>query len=103
MLSYNIIIPVYNEEENVKLIYEQISKLDIYNDIKITFVDDGSTDNSLNTIKNIANKDIKVNFISFSKNFGHQIALSAGIDNSIADATIMMDADYNILLNVSQK
>jgi glycosyltransferase involved in cell wall biosynthesis len=90
---YNIIIPIYNEEDNIKLIYDQIYNLDLYNKIQITFVDDGSTDDSLVVIKKIANKDRSVDFISFSKNFGHQIALSAGIDSSTADATIMMDAD----------
>ena len=93
MQKFNIIIPIYNEEDNVQIIYQQITKLDIYKNIKIIFIDDGSTDNSLNIIRGICNKDKKVNLISFSKNFGHQIALSAGIDNSIADATIMMDAD----------
>ena len=93
MQKFNIIIPIFNEEDNVQIIYQQITKLDIYKNIKIIFIDDGSTDNSLNIIRGICNKDKKVNLISFSKNFGHQIALSAGIDNSIADATIMMDAD----------
>jgi len=93
MPNYNVIIPIFNEEENIKLINDTIKSLDINHKLTITFIDDGSTDNSLKIIKDICSKNNNNNFISFSRNFGHQIALSAGIDFSNSDAVIMMDAD----------
>ena len=93
MPNYNIIIPIFNEEENINLINDTIKSLNINHKFTITFIDDGSTDNSLKIIKDICSKDNNNNFISFSRNFGHQIALSAGIDFSNSDAVIMMDAD----------
>ncbi len=93
MIKYNILIPIFNEEESILKIYNQIKELDVFISLKVTFIDDGSTDNSLKIIKNISLNNKHVDFIALSKNFGHQIALSAGIDNSNSEATLMMDAD----------
>ena len=75
-----IIIPTYNEENNIKIIYNEIIKLSLDVEYEICFIDDGSTDNSFKNISNLSIKDKRVRYISFSKNFGHQIAICAGIN-----------------------
>ena len=93
--SITIVIPLYNEAGNLEKL---ISELDLYTndlpyDFNYLFVDDGSKDESLKLIKAISLENNKVKFIEFSKNFGHQLALKAGLDNSFSDAVISMDAD----------
>ncbi len=60
---------------------------------EIVFVDDGSTDDTLERVRTCADEDLRVKYISFSRNFGHQIALSAGIDHALGDAIISLDGD----------
>jgi len=92
-----IVIPVCNEEKNIPIIIEAIKQVidaAVY-DYTITFVDDGSTDDTLAVLKNKARETSNIFFIALSRNFGHQNALKAGI-NSIdetADCIIMMDGD----------
>ncbi|MAV82970.1 MAG: glycosyltransferase [Pelagibacteraceae bacterium] len=94
MKKINIVIPVHNEQENIKIIFEKINDLNIKNyNLEFIFVDDGSNDNSLVIIKELANKFKSIKYISFSRNFGHQIALTSGLENATGDAIIMMDAD----------
>lgn len=92
-----IVIPVCNEEKNIPVIIEAI-KATIDNttyDYSITFVDDGSTDNTLTVLKAKSQEYSNVKFIGLSRNFGHQNALKAGIDSTdeTADCVIMMDGD----------
>jgi polyisoprenyl-phosphate glycosyltransferase len=91
----SIIIPVFNEGENIHKIYDIIIKTLCENDYSfgILFVDDGSMDDSLTLIKTISSMDSRVKYISLSKNFGHQMAIKAGVDHSNAEITIMMDCD----------
>jgi glycosyltransferase involved in cell wall biosynthesis len=93
MTIFTIIIPIHNEEGNIPLIVERINGLNVRYKYEILFVDDGSTDNSWNIIKKLNLLDVRIKGISFSRNFGHQIALSAGIDNCKSDFAIMMDGD----------
>ncbi|TGM60651.1 glycosyltransferase family 2 protein [Leptospira vanthielii] len=96
MKSIDIVVPSFNEEGNIKSLYERIVKLNIRKyKLRLIFVDDGSKDNTLFEIKKLPKNKIglKVAFISFSRNFGHQVALKAGLDHSKADAVISMDAD----------
>lgn len=96
MKLIEIIIPSFNEEGNINNLFRRIVNLKIRKyKVKLLFVDDGSKDNTLAEIKKLMkNKDrISVSYISFSRNFGHQVALKAGIDHSSADAIISMDAD----------
>jgi len=93
----SIIIPVFNEEKNIPRIYLEIIKVwenlkDFY-DYEIIFVNDGSKDDSFNEVKSISKGDKKVKCFNFSRNFGKEIALTAGINNSHGDAAIMIDAD----------
>ena len=95
MKKLNIILPAHNEHQNIIPIYKEIV-LALSNckyAYEILFVDDGSTDDTLIQIKNLANTDNKVKFIELSRNFGHQNALKAGLDATNADIIIMMDCD----------
>jgi polyisoprenyl-phosphate glycosyltransferase len=91
----SIIIPVYNEVSNLTLMMQSIKIVmqPLAYTYNIIFVDDGSSDDSLSFIKQLAMSNAEVNYISFSRNFGHQNALKAGFDMSDADAVISMDGD----------
>jgi len=91
----SVVVPAYNEEQNIAQIYPLIKSnlASISNNYEIIFVDDGSTDNSFNTIKELGVNDNKVIGISLSRNFGHQIALMAGLEHSKGDVVITIDAD----------
>ena len=93
--TLEIILPAHNEHGNVFPIYDEIKEaLSITKyDYTILFVDDGSTDETLCQIKDLAKQDNKVKYIELSRNFGHQNAIKAGLDASDADVIIMMDCD----------
>ena len=96
-----IVVPCYNEEtvlpETMKRLKEKITNListkKISSKSKILFVNDGSTDNTWNIIKNISNKDKQITGISLSRNFGHQAAVTAGLKYTTGDAVAIMDSD----------
>jgi dolichol-phosphate mannosyltransferase len=92
----SIVIPTYCEEGNIVELYEQLqrelTKSEIHS-FEIIYVNDGSIDNSLEKIKELAIRDERVKYIHFSRNFGHQNALRAGLDFAQGDAVISMDAD----------
>lgn len=97
MKLIDIIVPCYNEAENITELHKAIraifaEKLSDYQ-YHLIFINDGSRDNSLDILKRLCNEDQNVKFINFSRNFGHQLAVKAGLDNSFADATISMDCD----------
>jgi len=91
----SVVIPVFNEEENLELLYRRLFKVlqNLCEDYEIIFVDDGSTDDSLEITKKFRENNGRVKIISFSRNFGHQIAITAGIDYASGSAVIVMDAD----------
>ena len=93
--SITIVIPLYNEAGNLeKLITElEFHTRNLPYNFTYLFVDDGSSDDSLQLIKQLSKNNSKIHYIEFSKNFGHQLALKAGLDNSFSDAVISMDAD----------
>lgn len=92
----SFIFPIYNEEGNIELLYKTIAKLlkenPLYN-YELIFINDGSRDTSLELLKTLHKKDARVKVIDFSRNFGHQIAVTAGIDYAKGDAVIIMDSD----------
>jgi polyisoprenyl-phosphate glycosyltransferase len=92
----SVVIPVYNEEKNVTLVYQRIIKtvrsLKKYN-YEIVFVDDGSIDLTWNEIKDINSKDVNVRGIRLTRNFGHATALQAGLEAARGEGVIMMDGD----------
>lgn len=91
----SVVIPVCNEEANVSVITAALQRTfaTLPYVFDITFVDDGSTDGTLYELRELANSNPGIFFISLSRNFGHQNALKAGLDMVDADAVIMMDGD----------
>jgi len=92
-LELSIIIPSFNEEENIALLYSQIKDAVNNFEYECFFVDDGSSDHTFKAIKKLAAIDSRVHGISFSRNFGHQTALTAGLQASKGDLVVMMDSD----------
>jgi dolichol-phosphate mannosyltransferase len=90
----SVIIPAYNEEGNIKIVADKLTEiLSPIASFQIIFVNDGSTDGTLALLKKLTTENAHIHFISFSKNFGHQAALKAGIDYSNGNCVISMDAD----------
>lgn len=91
----SIVIPLLNEEGNIKVLYESLLPVveKISADYEIVFVDDGSKDSSFDIITKISQLNKRVLGISLSRNFGHQIALSAGLEHASGEAVVMLDAD----------
>lgn len=92
----SVIVSCYNEEESLPLFYEEMSKVMAemsQNDFELIFVNDGSRDNTLKEIKELRAKDKRVRYISFSRNFGKEAAMKAGLDYSTGDYVTLMDAD----------
>ena len=91
----SVVIPVFNEEENLESLHRRLSRVleNLCQEYEIIFVDDGSKDNSLKIMRKLRVTDPGVKIISFSRNFGHQIAITAGIDYASGSAVIVMDAD----------
>jgi len=91
----SVVIPVFNEEESLELLHGRLSKAlqNLCEDYEIIFVDDGSTDKSLEIMRKFRKTNPRVKVISFSRNFGHQVAITAGIDYASGSAVIVMDAD----------
>lgn len=94
-MELSIIIPIYNEEGNIRLLYDRVSKVasGITGSYELVFINDGSKDQSLALIVNLAQSDPHVKYINFSRNFGHQIAVTAGIDYCSGEAVAIIDAD----------
>jgi len=93
-VGVSIVMPVCNEEGNLYKIYAEILKqMDKEQSFEFVFVDDGSTDQSWEIIKSLSKNDNRIRGIRFSRNFGHQYALYAGLMNSRGDAVVTMDAD----------
>jgi glycosyltransferase involved in cell wall biosynthesis len=90
-----IVVPVSNEEANVSVLAAALKEVfkPLNYSYSVTFVDDGSTDNTLNELKKLAQDNKHVFFISLARNFGHQNALKAGLDMVDSDCVIMMDGD----------
>jgi glycosyltransferase involved in cell wall biosynthesis len=88
-----VIVPCYNEEENLLPFYNALKITVNKYDYKIIFINDGSTDNTLEVIKSIAGIDKNILYISLSRNFGHQNALKAGYDYADGDCVVCMDSD----------
>ncbi len=99
MKTISLVVPVYNEESAIPIFYRQVRKSlpppGLKSELKfeIVFVNDGSSDNTENIISNLANRDPLVLHLSFTRNFGKEAALCAGLDHATGDAVIPMDVD----------
>ena len=94
-LALSIIIPVFNESAVLEIFHKRLSAtLDSLNcDCEILYVNDGSSDSSLSIMRSVQATDERVSIIDLSRNFGKEIALSAGLDYTTGDASIIIDAD----------
>ncbi len=98
MSLLSVIVPCFNEEENVEPFYEELLKNDNFFrekgvDIEILYVDDGSQDKTAEVVKKLREKDERVHLLSFSRNFGKEAAIYAGLEHSQGDWLVLMDAD----------
>lgn len=95
MAGYSVIIPVFNEEQNIQPLYERLTRVLIAlgKPYELLFVNDGSRDRTLAVVKDLANSDRAVKYIDFSRNFGHQIAVTAGLHFSKGERIVIIDAD----------
>lgn len=95
MKKLSVIVSVYNEELALPMFYETTKPIleELSWDYELLFVNDGSRDGSLAILKQLADQDPKVRVIAFSRNFGHEAAMIAGIDFAVGDALVCMDAD----------
>jgi len=93
--SVDLVIPIYNEAEVVAAFHRQLRAVidALPNPCSILYVDDGSTDGTLEKLREISSQDTRVTVIELSRNFGHQAALTAGLDQSSADIVISLDGD----------
>ena len=89
----SVIVPVYFEEKVIEQTYERLAGVMKAYRHELIFVDDGSTDRTLELLKEFAEKDLSIRLISFSKNFGHQAAVTAGLRHAKGDAVVVIDAD----------
>lgn len=94
-MKISILLPVYNEEENIPRLHEELDRVVVREgyDAEFVFVDDGSTDRSLTVLRSLAERDPRVRVVAFRRNFGQTAGLAAAIDHATGDILIPMDAD----------
>lgn len=109
MVKYSIIIPVYNEELVVRETYKRLKAVMEQTDgpYELLFVNDGSKDKTIDILKELSVRDEMVKYLDFSRNFGHQIAITAGMDYAAGEAVVIIDADLQdppeLMLEMIQK
>jgi dolichol-phosphate mannosyltransferase len=92
---YSLIIPIYNEEENITEMYRRLHQVmeQLDGDVELILIDDGSRDRSLKMMRELHHRDNRVHYLSLARNFGHQIAVTAGLNFVQGKCIIVMDAD----------
>ncbi|AFZ27060.1 glycosyl transferase [Cylindrospermum stagnale PCC 7417] len=92
---YSLVIPIYNEEENITEMYRRLINVieQVDGEVELILIDDGSRDRSLSMIRELHHRDSRVRYLSFARNFGHQIAVTAGLNFVQGQSIIVMDAD----------
>lgn len=98
MALLSVIVPCYNEEDNVALFYGELQKIRPFFsehnvEMELLYIDDGSRDGTVSEVKKLREEDERVHLISFSRNFGKEAAMFAGLENSKGDYVVMMDVD----------
>ncbi|KKP24451.1 MAG: Glycosyl transferase family 2 [candidate division TM6 bacterium GW2011_GWF2_28_16] len=93
----SVITPIFNEQDNINTHYQELtqilSQLKYFKDYEIIFINDGSTDNSINILKELSVNNKKLKIINFTRNFGHEAATTAGINSANGDAIVIIDGD----------
>ncbi|UOQ98182.1 glycosyltransferase family 2 protein [Hymenobacter sp. 5317J-9] len=96
-MELSVIIPIYNEEPNIDELYRRLlsvlEPMALPGGFELIFINDGSRDRSLALLMNLATRDPRVRYIDLSRNFGHQIAVTAGLDRAAGEAVVIIDAD----------
>ena len=92
---YSLVIPIYNEEENIMEMYRRLHHVmeQLDGDVELILIDDGSRDRSLSMMRELHHRDHRVHYLSLARNFGHQIAVTAGLNFVQGKCIIVMDAD----------
>ena len=98
MKLLSVIVPCYNEEESVGLFYEELTKNDPYfaqkdMELELLYIDDGSVDRTVEEVRKLRDRDERVHLVSFSRNFGKEAAMFAGMEHSRGDYVVIMDVD----------
>ena len=98
MKLLSVIVPCYNEEESVGLFYEELTKNDPYFaqkeiELELLYIDDGSADRTVEEVRKLRDRDERVHLVSFSRNFGKEAAMFAGMEHSKGDYVVIMDVD----------
>ena len=93
--AISVIIPIYNEENNIPTLYKRLLAViqKMQKSYEFIFINDGSKDQSISIIKRLSSDDSNIKYIDFSRNFGHQVAVTAGLDKAIGEAVVIIDAD----------
>ncbi len=108
-ITYSVVAPIYNEKENLPELYRRVKEaMDSTGELwELVLVDDGSTDGSTEIVRDLGKKDERVRPIIFARNFGHQIAITAGWDYARGDAVAIIDADLQdppeLILEMAKK
>lgn len=108
-ITYSIIAPIYNERENLPELHRRVKEVmdSTRESWELILVDDGSTDSSTDIIRALAEKDKHIRPVIFARNFGHQVAVTAGLDYSRGDAVVIIDADLQdppeLILEMAKK
>ena len=94
-MRLSVVIPIFNEEPNLRELHRRLGEVlpALADEFEIVFVDDGSRDGTLEVLAELASRDAVVKYLSFSRNFGHEIASTAGLDHADGDAVVLMDGD----------
>jgi len=94
-MKYSIILPVYNEQENLTSLFTRVNKVlqSLKKDFEIIFINDGSHDKTKNILEDLHKKNNNIKIINFSRNFGHQTAVTAGLDFASGEQVAILDAD----------
>ncbi|NWG05885.1 MAG: glycosyltransferase family 2 protein [Chloroflexi bacterium] len=108
-ITYSIIAPIYNEKDNLPELHRRVTE--VMNSTgetwELVLVDDGSTDGSTDILRNLAKADSHIRPVIFARNFGHQVAVTAGLDYSRGDAVVVIDADLQdppeLILEMAKK
>ena len=98
MSLLSVIVPCYNEEESVELFYTELTRNDAFFqgknvDMELIYIDDGSRDGTVREVKKLHEKDARVHLVSFSRNFGKEAAMFAGLEKAKGDYVVLMDVD----------
>jgi polyisoprenyl-phosphate glycosyltransferase len=92
---YSIVIPVYNERDTIPVLYDRVKKVidSLDAPAEVVIIEDGGNDGSFEMLKEIHTQDPRFKILSFSRNFGHQVAISAGLEHTSGDAVMIIDGD----------